>query len=53
MHSSLDDHPAADVVCKTVNLFAPDRCIYFTADAPNLMKPTRNALYHLGIHKWF
>ena len=53
MHSGLDDHPDADVVCKTVNLFAPDRYIYFTADAPNLMKPTRNALYHLGIHKWF
>ena len=53
MHSGLDDHPDADVVYKTVNLFAPDRYIYFIADAPHLMKTARNALYHSGIHKWF
>ena len=53
MHSGLDDHPDADVVYKTVNLFAPDRYIYFIADAPHLMKIARNALYHSGIHKWF
>ena len=34
-------------------LFAPDRYIYFIADAPHLMKTARNALYHSGIHKWF
>ena len=44
MHSDLDDHPDADFVYKTVNLFAPERNIYFIADAPHLMK---------GIHKWF
>ena len=53
MHSGLDDHPDADVVYKTVNLFAPDRHIYFIADAPHLVKTARNALYHSGIHKWF
>ena len=51
MHSGLDDHPDADVVYKTVNLFAPERYIYFIADAPHLMKTERNALYHSGIHK--
>ena len=53
MHSSLDDHPDADVVYKTVNLFAPERYIYFMADAPHLMKTARNAFYPSGIHKWF
>ena len=53
MHSGLDDHPDADVVYKTINLFAPERYIYFIADAPYLMKTTRNALYHSGIRKWF
>ena len=53
MHSGLDDHPDADFVYKTINLFAPDRYIYFIADAPHLVKTARNALYHSGIHKWF
>ena len=53
MHSGLDDHPDANVVCKTVNLFAPDRCIYFIADAPHLMKTARNDLYHSRIHNCF
>ena len=53
MHSSLVDHPDADVVYKTVNLFAPDRYICFIADAPHLMKTARNTLYHSSIHKWF
>ena len=49
MNSGLDDHPDADVVYKTVNSFAPDRYIYFIADAPHLMKTARNALYHSGM----
>ena len=53
MHSGLDDHPDADVVYKTVNLFAPGRYIYFIADAPHLMKTAWNILYHSSIHKWF
>ena len=53
MHSGLHDHPDADVVYKTVNLFGPERYIYFIADGPHLMKTARNALYHSGIHKWF
>ena len=28
MHSGLDGHPDADVVYKTVKLFAPERYIY-------------------------
>ena len=51
MYNGLDDHPDADVVYKTVNLFAPERYIYFVADAPHLMKTARNALYHSGIYK--
>ena len=53
MHSGLNDHPDEDVVYKTVNLFAPERYIYFIADAPYLMKTARNAFYHSGIYKWF
>ena len=53
MHSGLDDHPDANVVYKTVTLFAPDRHIYFIADAPYLMKTARNAPHHSGIHTWF
>ena len=53
MQSGLDDHPDADVVYKTVNLFAPDRYIHFIADAPHLIKTAWNILCHSGIHKWF
>ena len=42
MHGGLNDHPDADVVYKTENLFAPDRYVYFIADAPHLMKTARN-----------
>ena len=49
MHTGLHDHPDADVVYKTVNLFAADRYIYFIADAPHLMKTTRNALWYSSI----
>ena len=53
MYSGLADHPDADAVYKTVNLFAPERYIYFIADASHLMKTARNALYHSVIDKWF
>ena len=37
-----------DVVYCTVNLYHPSRCICFFADAPHLMKTTRNCMYHSG-----
>ena len=33
---------------RTTNLFAPSRYTWFSADAPHLMKPARNCLYHSG-----
>ena len=37
-----------DVVYRTVNLYHPSRYICFFADAPHLMKTTRNCMYHSG-----
>ena len=37
-HSRLNDHPDADGIYKTVNLFAPDRYIYLIADTAHLIK---------------
>ena len=36
---------------KTVNLFAPSRCIYFFSDAPHLIKTARNCLLNSGLGK--
>ena len=35
---------SADVVHRTINLFAPARYIYFFSDAPHLLKTSRNCL---------
>ena len=48
LHRKLDNEPDCDVVYRTVNLFAPERFIWFFADAPHLMKTTRNCLSHSG-----
>ena len=37
-----------DDVYHTVNLYHPSRYICFFADAPHLMKTTRNCMYHSG-----
>jgi len=38
-----------DVTHRTVNLFAPERYIWFFADAPHLMKTARNCISHSGM----
>ena len=35
-------------VHRTVNLYSPDRFIYFFADGTHLIKTASNCLYHLG-----
>ena len=48
MHDMLDGKGGADVVHRTINLFALDRYIWFFSDAPHLLKTTRNCVYHSG-----
>ena len=48
MHSSMDNCMDSDVVYRTRNLYAPNRFIWFFADAPHLMKTARNCLFHSG-----
>ena len=44
MHMMLDGDANAGVVCRTVNLFRPNRFIYFISDPPHLVKTSRNCL---------
>ena len=46
MDSLVDD--MKNVTYKTVNIFNPERYIYFFADARHLTKTARNCLYHSG-----
>eukprot|EP00794_Sanderia_malayensis_P014501 gene14501-16008_t len=48
MHELLDGAGSSDVVHHSVNLYAPDRFIWFFSDPPHLMKTTRNCVYHSG-----
>ena len=48
MHKTMDDNANGDVCYRTINVFAPHRYIYFFADAPHLVKTTRNCLYSSG-----
>jgi hypothetical protein len=48
MHKAMSDNADDDVCHRTINLYAPERYIYFFADAPHLIKTTRNCLYHSG-----
>lgn len=48
MHKALDGNAGTDVCYRTVNLYAPDRFIYFCSDAPHLIKTTRNCVYSSG-----
>ena len=48
MHEPLDDLNTRDVTYRNINLFAPNRWIWFFADAPHLLKTARNCLYHSG-----
>jgi len=51
MHHLLDEKDESEaIVHRTINLFAAtQRYIWFFADAPHLMKTTRNCLYHSGM----
>ncbi len=44
MHKMLDGDADAGVVYRTVNLFKPNRFIYFISDPPHLVKTSRNCL---------
>ena len=48
MHSDMDDKIDAGITHRTINLYAPDRHIWFFADAPHL-KTTRNCIFHSGM----
>ena len=48
MHEGLDGSAGKDVCFRTINIYAPQRYIFFFSDAPHLVKTTRNCLYHSG-----
>ena len=48
LHKEIDGGANKDVVYRTVNLYSPDRFIYFFSDAPHLVKTARNCLYNSG-----
>ena len=50
MHRHLSKSES-EVVYRTENIFHPGRYIWFFADAPHLMKTTRNCVYHSGSGK--
>lgn len=51
LHKLLDGGTDKDVCYRTINFFAPHRYLYFFADAPHLIKTTRNCLLHSGSGK--
>ena len=46
--STMDGRLDSDGVYRTINIYSPDRFIRFFADAPHLIKTTRNCIYHSG-----
>ena len=40
-----------DVVHKTINVYAPDRCVFFISDAQHLLKTFRNNLFSSRINR--
>jgi hypothetical protein len=48
LHKGLQNPLHAGVIYYTINLFAPQRKLYFFADVPHLIKTTRNCLYSSG-----
>ena len=48
VHRSMRNIADVDVVYRTINLYHPSRYICFFADAPHLMKTTRDCMYHYG-----
>eukprot|EP00794_Sanderia_malayensis_P014619 gene14619-16134_t len=51
MHEKLSGETNDSVTYRTVNLYAPDRYLWFFADALHLVKTARNCLYHSGNNK--
>eukprot|EP00794_Sanderia_malayensis_P012456 gene12456-13744_t len=51
MHKGMDGKAGKEVVYRAVNLFAPDRYMFFFSDAPHLMKTARNNLSNSGSGK--
>eukprot|EP00794_Sanderia_malayensis_P011563 gene11563-12758_t len=51
MHKGMDGKAGKEVVYRAVNLFAPDRYIFFFSDAPHLMKTAGNNLSNSGSGK--
>ena len=43
--------PNNDIVHRTVNIYAPERHIWFFADAQHLLKTVRNSIYNSGVGK--
>ena len=43
--------PNNDIVHRTVNIYAPERHIWFFADAPHLLKTGRYSIYNSGVGK--
>ena len=48
LHKEIDGNAGKDVTYRTINLFRPDRFIYFFSDAPHLIKTARNCLHNSG-----
>uniref|UniRef100_A0A7M5VEW6 THAP-type domain-containing protein n=1 Tax=Clytia hemisphaerica TaxID=252671 RepID=A0A7M5VEW6_9CNID len=48
MNRDQDDVKCSEVVYRTINVYAPERYIYFFADAPHLIKTSRNCLWKSG-----
>ena len=49
MHKFMDYCVDEDIVYRTINIYAPERFIWFFADAPHLMKTLRNCIFHSSI----
>ena len=51
MHATLAQSPGKPVVHRSINIFSPNRFLWFFADAPHLLKTARNCLHHSGSGK--
>ena len=51
MHRNLDGEAGKSITYRTINLYAPNRFIWFFADVPHLVKTVRNCMYHSGFGK--
>ena len=47
-HHLMDNKPIADIVHRTINMYAPERYIRFFAEALHLLKTMRNCIHNCG-----